>query len=122
VVITLVVLSDLMAISSDIHEAAIIDGASGWQIMTRIDLPLCRFSIGTSVIMGVTARISMYEAIALTSRGGPGDDTMSLSLILVRTITDYNYGLANSAAMVMLILGALIMIVCNRAFRMSEPV
>jgi raffinose/stachyose/melibiose transport system permease protein len=122
VVITLVVLADLMAISSDIHEAAIIDGASGFQIMTRIDLPLCRFSIGTSVIMGVTSRISMYEAIALTSRGGPGDDTMSLSLILVKQISDFNYGIANAAAMVMLILGAVIMLVCNRLFRMNEPV
>jgi raffinose/stachyose/melibiose transport system permease protein len=122
VVITLVVLADLMAIPDDIHEAAIIDGASGFQIMARIDLPLCRFSIGTSVIMGVTSRISMYEAIALTTRGGPGDDTMSLSLILVRAISDYNYGLANAVAMVMLILGALIMLICNRAFRMNEPV
>ena len=122
VVITLVVLSDLMAISADVHEAAIIDGASGWQITAKIDLPLCRFSIGTSVIMGVTSRISMYEAIALTSRGGPGDDTMSLSMILVKAITDFNYGLANSAAMVMLILGALIMLICNRAFRMNQTV
>jgi raffinose/stachyose/melibiose transport system permease protein len=122
VVITLVVLSDLMAISTDVHEAAIIDGASGFQIMTRIDLPLCRFSIGTSVIMGLTSRISMYEAIALTSRGGPGDDTMSLSLILVKAITDYNYGLANATGMIMLILGALIMLVCNRVFRMNSPV
>jgi raffinose/stachyose/melibiose transport system permease protein len=122
VVITLVVLADLMAISEDIHEAAIIDGASGFQIMTRIDLPLCRFSIGTSVIMGVTSRISMYEAIALTSRGGPGDDTMSLSLILVKQISDFNYGLANAAAMVMLILGAVIMLACNCLFRMNKPV
>jgi raffinose/stachyose/melibiose transport system permease protein len=120
VVISLVVLADLMAISKDVHEAATIDGASGWQVMTRIDLPLCRFSIGTSVIMGVTSRISMYEAIALTSRGGPGDDTMSLSLILVKNISDYNYGLANAAAMVMLILGAGIMLACNRAFRMND--
>ncbi|MDR2176982.1 MAG: sugar ABC transporter permease [Treponema sp.] len=122
VVITLVVLADLMAISEDIHEAAIIDGASGFQIMTRIDLPLCRFSIGTSVIMGVTSRISMYEAVALTTRGGPGDDTMSLSLILVRAISDFNYGLANAVAMVMLVLGAFIMLICNRAFRMNEPI
>jgi len=122
VVISLVVLADLMSISSDIHEAAIIDGASGWQILTRIDLPLCRFSIGTSVIMGVTSRISMYEAIALTSRGGPAEDTMSLSMLLVKAITDFNYGLANSAGMVMLIIGAFLMLICNRIFRMNKPV
>ncbi|MDR3248142.1 MAG: sugar ABC transporter permease [Treponema sp.] len=122
VVITLVVLADLMAISSDIHEAALIDGATGWQITWRIDLPLCRFSIGTSVIMGVTSRIGMYEAIALTSRGGPGNDTMSLSVLLVNNISDYNYGVANAIAMVMLVLGVVIMGLCNRAFRMNEPV
>jgi raffinose/stachyose/melibiose transport system permease protein len=122
VVISLVVLADLMAISSDIHEAAIIDGASGFQIMTSIDLPLCRFSIGTSVIMGVTSRIGMYESIALTSRGGPGDDTMSLSLILVRNITDNNYGLANATGMIMLLLGAFIMFMANKVFHMNEPV
>jgi raffinose/stachyose/melibiose transport system permease protein len=72
--------------------------------------------------MGVTSRIGMYEAIALTSRGGPGDDTMSLSLILVRNITDNNYGLANATGMVMLILGAFIMFMANKVFRMSEPV
>jgi raffinose/stachyose/melibiose transport system permease protein len=122
VVITLVVLADLMAISADIHEAALIDGASGWQITWRIDLPLCRFSIGTSVIMGVTSRIGMYEAIALTSRGGPGNDTMSLSVLLVNNISDFNYGVANAIAMVMLVIGVVIMGLCNRAFKMNEPV
>jgi raffinose/stachyose/melibiose transport system permease protein len=120
VVITLIVLADLMAISTEIREAAVIDGATGWQVLTRIELPLCRFSIGTSVIMGLTSRISMYEAIALTSRGGPGDDTMSLSLILVKNLMDFNYGMANATGMVMLVLGVVVMMACNKAFRMNS--
>ena len=122
VVITMIVLADLMAIPDDLREAAKIDGASGYQMLTRIELPLCRFSIGTSVILSVTSRISMYEAIALTSRGGPGDDTMSLSLILVRCIVDRNFGLANATAVVMFIMGIAVMLLINRVFRMNDNI
>lgn len=122
VIVSMVVLSDLMAIPTDLLEAAAIDGAKGWQTTWYINLPLCRFSLGTSVIMSITSRISMYEAIALTSRGGPGDDTMSLSLILVKNLTDYNYGMANATAIIMLILGVVTMGLINRLFRMNDNV
>jgi raffinose/stachyose/melibiose transport system permease protein len=122
VVITMVVLADLMAIPTDLIEAAEIDGASSMQVLFRINLPLCRFSIGTSVIMAVTSRISMYEAIALTSRGGPGDDTMTLSIMLVKNITDSNFGMANATAVIMFIMGIAIMQFINRTFRMSDSI
>ncbi|MDP3176769.1 MAG: sugar ABC transporter permease, partial [Spirochaetaceae bacterium] len=105
VIVTLIVLADLMAIPQELHEAALIDGATSGQIALKIDLPMCRFSIGTGVILSMTSRIAMYEAIALTTRGGPGDDTMNVPIILVRAITDMNHGLANAAAVAMIVLG-----------------
>lgn len=122
VIVTLIVLGDLMAIPKETLEAAKIDGANGMQLTRYIKLPLCRNAIGTSVILSVTSRIAMYENIALTTRGGPGDDTMGLALILVNNITDYNYGLANATAMIMFVIGILTLLVINRAFRMNEPV
>lgn len=122
VIVTLIVLNDLMAIDPALLEAARLDGASGWQLIRFIQLPLCRISIGTSVLCSVTARISMYEAIALTTAGGPGDDTMSYSVLLVRAITDYDYGYANAIGVVMFILGLIIMAVINKAFRMNDAI
>lgn len=122
VIVCLVVLADLMAIPAELHEAAEIDGATGWQKTLRIDLPLCRNAIGTSVILSVTSRIAMYENIALTSRGGPGNDTYGLALILTKSITDYNYGLANATAMLMFVFGILVMLIINKVFRMNDPV
>ncbi|MCI9151411.1 MAG: sugar ABC transporter permease [Lachnospiraceae bacterium] len=122
VVGTLVILADLMAVPADVREAARIDGASGWQLTRFIDLPLCRFSIGTTMIMSLTARITMYECIALTTRGGPGDDTMGLALLLVKNITDYNYGVANAIGVIMLLLGGLILFVVRKSFRMGESI
>ncbi|NLE69815.1 MAG: sugar ABC transporter permease, partial [Clostridiales bacterium] len=97
-------------------------GASGMQLTRFIKLPLCRNAIGTSIILSITSRIAMYENIALTTRGGPGDDTMGLALILVKNITDYNYGMANATAVIMFLIGILTLLIINRMFRMNEPV
>lgn len=122
VIVSLVVMGDLMAIPASLHEAAEIDGATGWQKVLHIDLPLCRNAIGTSVLLSVTSRIAMYENIALTSRGGPGNDTYGLALILTKSITDFNYGLANATAMLMFVFGIVVMLIINKLFRMNESV
>ncbi len=120
VIVTLIVHAELMSIPTELHEAAHIDGASEFQIAARIDLPLCRYSIGTSVILAITSRIAMYEAVALTTRGGPGDDTMNIPIILVNSITDLNYGFANAAAVVMFLLGILTLLLVNWLFKMNK--
>jgi raffinose/stachyose/melibiose transport system permease protein len=72
VVVTLLVMSDLMAIPDTLSEAAMIDGVRPWQKVRYIDLPLCRNAIGTGVVLSITARIAMYEAIYLTTNGAGG--------------------------------------------------
>ena len=62
----------------------------------------------------------MYEQIALTTAGGPGDDTMSLSMMLVNSVTDYKYGQANAIGVMMFLIGLVVLVVVNRAFRMNE--
>ncbi|MGI6173753.1 MAG: carbohydrate ABC transporter permease [Christensenellales bacterium] len=122
VIVSLIVLSDLMAIPQELHEAAFIDGAKPYQVTWYIDLPMTRVALGTGVICSATARISMYESIALTTRGGPGNDTMSLSIMLVNSITDMNYGMANAIGTIMFIIGILMLVVIRKAFRMNEPI
>ena len=120
VIVTLVVLGDLMNIPKELNEAALMDGASGWQLTRYNLLPLCRSSICTSVIASLTSRIAMFVQIALTTSGGPGVDTMSLPIILVKGIMDYRYGYANAVGVVMFIIGLIVLGVVNKLFRMDE--
>jgi ABC-type polysaccharide transport system permease subunit len=122
VIVTLLVMNDLLAIPAELFEAAGLDGASGWQIVTKIQLPLCRYSIGTGVICAITSRVAMYEQIVFTTAGGPGDDTMNLPLILVQAINNMKYGYANAVSVVMVILGLLVLALVNKLFRMNESV
>lgn len=120
VIVTLIVLNDLLAIPQELTEAATVDGASALALHRHIYLPLCRNSIGTGIILSITSRISMYEQIRLTTVGGPGDDTMNIPLILVNSINDLKYGYANALGIIMFILGILILVGVNKAFRMNE--
>lgn len=122
VVVTLIVLGDLMAIPSDLNEAAKIDGASHWQLIKKVQLPLCRNSIGVSIICTISSRITMYETIKLTTSGGPGDDTMNLPLILVSSILDMNYGYANAVGSIMFLIGLIVMLIINKVLKMDDPV
>ena len=122
VIVTLIVLNDLFAIPSELFEASRVDGASNIQIVRHIQLPLCRNAIGTSIIASVTARVAMYEQIALTTAGGPGDDTMNLPIILVKSVLDLKYGYANANGVIMFILGLLVLWIINKLFRMNERV
>lgn len=122
VIVSLLVYNDLSAIPEELNEAARIDGATGFQVLLRIQLPLCRSAIGTSIIASITSRIAMYEAIALTTAGGPGDDTMNIPLILVNSILDMNYGYANANGVIMIVIGLIILFVINKLFRMNDPV
>lgn len=122
VIVTLIVLNDLMAIPKEVHEAALLDGASEWQVTRYINLPLVRNAIGTGVILSVTARIAMFEGITLTTRGGPANDTYNLPLMLYNGIVNSEYGYANAAGTVMIVLGILVMWMVNRLFRMNEKV
>lgn len=120
VIVSLIVLNALLAIPDELIEAAEIDGAKKWQVVWYIQLPMSKIAIGTSIIASITARVAMYENIALTTGGGPGDDTMNFPLMLVNSITDLNYGDANAIGVVMIIVGLLSLVVINKAFNMNE--
>lgn len=120
VYVTLIVLTDLMAIPEELHEAAKIDGASLRQIVWNIDLPLIKNAVGTGIILSVTARIAMFESISLTTRGGPGHDTYNLPLMVYDGIVNYEFGYANAASTVMILMGVLVMWFVSRIFRMNR--
>jgi len=120
VVVTLIVQGDLMAIPQELHEAARIDGASDLQVVWRVDLPLCRGSIGTGVILSVTSRIAMYESIVLTTGGGPGNSTINIPILMFNQIKDSHFGYANSMSVIMILIGFLTLLVVSKVFRTNE--
>ncbi|MBK8987039.1 MAG: ABC transporter permease subunit [Chloroflexi bacterium] len=61
----------LQAIPSDIYEAAMIDGATGWQQFRRITLPLLLVAVGPLLIASFVFNFNNFNLIYLFIQGGP---------------------------------------------------
>ncbi len=120
-VITLITMAELTAISPSIHESAIIDGASDFQIDWYINIPLLRRIIGTGVIIAVTSVFKMFDVIYMTTNGGPGNKTVNIAVMMVRSIVHTNrYGYANALGIILLLMGVGVMLISTRLFRMAK--
>lgn len=120
-VITLITMAELTAISPSIYESAIIDGATNFQIDRYINLPMLRRIIGTGVIIAVISVFKMFDVIYMTTNGGPGNKTVNIAVMMVRSIVHTNrYGYANALGIVLLIMGVGVMLISTRLFRMGK--
>lgn len=119
--IMIMVMAEIVSIPESLLEAARIDGASPWQIDTRIVLPLLRNVIGTSVILAATSMLKEFEMIFLTTKGGPGNMTYNMPLYLYKTaIMSNNYGYANAIGTLLIGVGVLVVISINRLFKFGQ--
>ena len=102
---TLLLLAGMQSIPEDIYEAARVDGANARQIFARITLPIL-FPISMTVILIRGLEIfKIIDVIVVTTGGGPGSATESLTLyIFEQALSNGNYGYASAIAYILLIL------------------
>ena len=120
-VVTLITLAELLSVPGELFEAARIDGANTWQIDWYINLPLLRKIIGTSMVIAVTSVFKKFDIVYMTTNGGPGNATMTLSVMMVNAITNtMSYGYANAIGVILIVLGVVTMQLGSRIFRMDK--
>ncbi len=116
-------LGALQSIPAELYEAADIDGATGWQKLRHVTLPLLKPALFPAIILGTIWTFNAFNIIYLVSGGGPDHKTeiliteaYYLFTVLRRT------GLA--AAYAVLIFGLLLLytLVTNRMTRATEAV
>jgi arabinogalactan oligomer / maltooligosaccharide transport system permease protein len=61
----------LQAMPDDVKEAARVDGASGWQILRRITLPLLLVAVGPLLIASFAFNFNNFNVVFLLTGGGP---------------------------------------------------
>lgn len=119
--IMLLVLTEIGTIPSSLYEAADLDGASQWQKDIYITLPQLRNVIGTCLILAATSKLKEFELIYLTTKGGPGTDTMNLPLYLYNTsITQNNFGYSNMIGTVLIAMGLILIYIISKVFRIGS--
>jgi len=99
----LIVLAGLQGIDSTYYEAARMDGASGWQQLRLITLPLLRPTTMVVVILSLINGFQAFDYIWTLTGGGPvGGTTLMVQYIYEHAFqSPVQYGAAAAAAVVL---------------------
>jgi multiple sugar transport system permease protein len=78
-------LAGLQSLPKDPVEAAYVDGATGWQVIRLVKLPLLAPVIWVAVILRIIDAFRSLEVMFIMTFGGPGRETEVLSLNIYKT-------------------------------------
>jgi multiple sugar transport system permease protein len=94
--VTMILLSAMQSVSTEVVEAAELDGLSEWQKLWRIVMPLIWPVVTVVVLIRLIDSIRVFDVIFVMTRGGPGTTTEVLSVFSY--VTGFTAGDMGSAA------------------------
>ena len=109
-------LSGLQSIDSSYYEAAVVDGASYWQKMFNITIPLVKPSLTVATVLNIIYVFNSFPIVWTITKGDPASRTDTLVTYLYK-LAFYN-GKQGEAAAVSVI-GFLILLVCATIYMVS---
>ena len=120
----IIYIAGLQAVPDSIMEAANIDGATSWQTLWRIKLPMVMPSITICVFLTLTNSFKLfYQNLALTN-GEPNNETAMLALNIYKTFYERSgaqwKGLGQAKAVIFCIIVVAISFIQLRATRSKE--
>ncbi len=116
--IALIILAGLRSLPTDPFEAALIDGASSWQMFVHIVLPLIRPFVMVALLVRTMDAFKAYDLVFILTEGGPGLSTEILSFYAYRT--GFNFFQMGYAAALSLVLLFSSVFVCQMIMRLMR--
>jgi multiple sugar transport system permease protein len=98
-------LAGLQDIPRELYEAASVDGASQWQQIRSITIPLLSRTTTLIVLLQIIASLKIFDQVYLMTQGGPGVSTqVLLGLVATTAFTDYRVGAASTASVLLFLI------------------
>lgn len=113
-------LAGLQTVPQEVHEAAMVDGATSWQRFRRITLPMLRPTLLLGAVLLSVAYLQFFEESFVMTKGGPLDSTLSVSYFTYNQFGFGKYGYASAASYVLFAAIALVSVVQFRALRSRD--
>ena len=101
-------ISGLQAIPQDYYESATLDGATGFEKLKNITLPLIVPSMTVVVTLSVAGGLKVFDIIYVITNGGPGFDTQVLATY---TYQSFSLGFLGESAAGSVILAVIVVII-----------
>ncbi|CAD5251962.1 Transcriptional regulator [Bosea sp. 62] len=117
----LLFLAGLESLPQDVYEATKIDGASAWQELLYVTLPLMVPTIVVTFAFRLVLAFKVFDEVYLLTKGGPGTATEVISFTLYqRFFTEDKAGYGSAMSVTVIFLVCLLLAVALSARRRSE--
>jgi len=113
-------LAGLQAIPSEHYEAASVEGATAGQIFTHVVFPQLVPSLKINSITNIIGSLSVFDVILALTDGGPGYDTESLSIYIMRMSWGNRGGYSTAVAMILFCIILIPVLLALLLFRRTE--
>lgn len=114
----IIMLTGVSGIPEDLYEAASIDGASRWQSVRYITLPLLRNSICTCVVLAVTGALKVFDLPWTMFPKGMSKTWLTGTYMYSKTTSDVDYAAAIS--IIIVIVGVVLSVLVNTIFKQNS--
>ena len=105
--LTLIFLGGLAAVPVETEEAALIDGATPWQITRLVVLPQIKGVIAVALLLKTIFALKMFDSVQTLTGAGPGITTQTLAHY-VYTIGFVHYDMGHASALAIVLTAILV--------------
>lgn len=117
----LIFAAGLVAIPEELHEAAVIDGCTGWQKLRYVTLPLCKNSFKIFSILCVTGCLKVFDIVWAMTRGGPNNVSSTPAIMLYTQAFQYKlFGRSGAYSIILLVFGLILSVLMNKIFQQED--
>jgi multiple sugar transport system permease protein len=101
----IIFLAGLQGVPIELHEAASIDGASAWDRLRNITLPLMTPTIFFNLVVGIIAALKVFALAMVGTGGGPNYATWFFNLHLYQSaFQNFEFGYASALAWIFFVI------------------
>ena len=105
---TVIFIAGMQSIDKTFYEAAAIDGATSWQSLKSITVPLSRPAMNSIIILSFIGGLRTFDLIWAMTGGGPGYATEVMASTVYKQYAAGYYGLSTAGNVIMFVLIAVL--------------
>jgi len=107
-------------VPKSVEEAAVVDGASRFQVLVKIVLPMVKGSIVTNMILVTLQTLGVFTLIYAMTGGGPGTSTQTLPIFMYnQAFVNYQLGYGTAISLILLLIGIITSLIYMRSMKIK---
>ncbi|KAA0965090.1 sugar ABC transporter permease [Sporosarcina sp. ANT_H38] len=108
----IIFIAAIQNIPSELEEAADIDGATGFQKLVHIILPMMWTTIKIAIVLCISGSLKAFDQVFVMTGGGPAQSTELLATYMYNnTFMIYRYGFGSAVSTMIIVISMLLIVI-----------